>query len=401
RAHLVRWADASRSHHFQRAKESIRAMLSEVDHDRYWRPQVLLFSADEERRERLLHLATWLEGRSGLTQAVTIIEGEGALGRKTREQAEDALRRQIERLALDVHARAVLAPNGLEALSTVAQSFGIGPLEANTALFGLPDEWPAHESYVEALQAVARFRKNVFAVTTDEARWAALHGVDRRLRRIDVWWNDGDSGRLGLLTAYLFTRTPSWSQATLHLVAPIGADQDRATATASLAEMCDTYRIPATPVTVGGPEEMLEHSATASLVLFPMRIRGGTLTDQFGRDLGTVIDDLPMAAGLVAGKHLDLAAGPESGLPGRLAEAERAKIEASERAVTLQRQLRKLMREIADLRGVAADTRHRSDRSRLAAAERRAEAIGKRVMSAQARAESAQEEIDRILGGSA
>ena len=121
-----RWADSPPSHYFQRAKESIRAMSNEEQHARNWRPQVLAFSADPRRRERLIRFASWLEGGSGLTVAVRVLQGEGAVMRRQRDHAADELRAEIEALGLDVYSRVVLAADGMEALPVVVQSFGVG-----------------------------------------------------------------------------------------------------------------------------------------------------------------------------------------------------------------------------------------------------------------------------------
>ncbi|HSR15492.1 MAG TPA: amino acid permease, partial [Gemmatimonadales bacterium] len=256
RARPARWADAAHSHHFQRAKESILAMTGEVATARNWRPQLLVFSADPSRRERLLRFASWMEGRSGLTASMLILEGGGALDRKAREAEEAALQGQIDQLGLDIHARVILAPNGMEALPTVVQSFGVGPLEANTALFGLPEQPDPDRRarYVTALQEVARFGQNVVAMSTDERRWSDMVEVPHRQRRIDVWWNDGNSSRLAAMTAYLFTRTPEWSRARIRIVAPIPGDGDGGPLQAELIRAFEGFRIPVAVQVVPGAD---------------------------------------------------------------------------------------------------------------------------------------------------
>jgi hypothetical protein len=398
-----RWVDASHSHHFQRAKESIRALAGEAEHARDWRPQVLVFSADPMRRERLLRFATWIEGRSGLTAAVLIREGGGALERKAADEDETALRDQIDRLGLDVHARVILAPDGMEALPVVVQAFGVGPLEANTALFGLPEQPDVQRraAYVRALQEVARFGKNVVALSTDEARWNAMLDVSPRRRRIDVWWSNGDASRLAAITAYLFTRTPEWSRAKLRLVAPVPADSDGSRVEADLRRAVRDFRIPATAraVPTSTPGAMVEASSDASLVLLPIRLRDGDVHDQFGNELAWSLPRLPLTAGFIAGTPVDLAAGPETGEPGRVAAVERAALEARERRLALQKRLHKIEREVAELRLQAEESpgERRIGRS-LADAEKRLETTRRRIAKARAREEAARAEVDDLIG---
>jgi amino acid transporter len=403
RARPERWSDASHSHHFQRAKESIRAMAGEADTARNWRPQLLVFSADPVRRERLLRFATWMEGNSGLTAAVLILEGGGAIDRKGREEEENGLRDQIDELGLDIHARVVLAPNGMEALPIVVQAFGVGALESNTALFGLPEQ-PDHQrraAYVTALQQVARFGQNVVVMSTDEARWNAMVEIPHRKRRIDVWWNDGNSSRLAALTAYLFTRTPQWSRAKLRVVAPVPEGEDREEYEAGLKEALAAFRIPATALAVAAatPAAMIEASADAALVLLPVRLREGNVYDQFGNDLDELIHHLPMTAGFVAPAPIDLAAGPDTGEPGRLAAAEREAAEARERKSALQKQMKKIAHEVAELRVQVEEHPERRRMRQLADAEKRLEATRRRIIKAVAKEEAARAEAARLLEG--
>ncbi|MFC1869411.1 amino acid permease, partial [Thermodesulfobacteriota bacterium] len=72
----ARWADSRRSFHLKHVREHLLAASSEPEHPRDWRPQILAFSDHSVRRERLLRFASWIEGGSGLTTAVKIVEGE-------------------------------------------------------------------------------------------------------------------------------------------------------------------------------------------------------------------------------------------------------------------------------------------------------------------------------------
>lgn len=71
------------------------APKSRQRHPRDWRPQLLASSDDSHRREQLLRFASWIEGGSGLTTAVRILEGEGVKMLKLREEAQEALRKDL------------------------------------------------------------------------------------------------------------------------------------------------------------------------------------------------------------------------------------------------------------------------------------------------------------------
>jgi len=54
----ARWADSKRSYHLQQVREHLQAASAEPVHPRDWRPQVLVFSDDPDRRGQLLAFAS-------------------------------------------------------------------------------------------------------------------------------------------------------------------------------------------------------------------------------------------------------------------------------------------------------------------------------------------------------
>lgn len=394
-----RWADAVRSHQFQRAKESIRALSSEAVHARNWRPQLLVFSADPSRRERLLVFASWLEGHSGLTAAIHILEGSGILMRRQRDSEHALIQRQIDELGLEVYVRTVLAVDGMEALPVIVQAFGVGGIEANVALFGWPEN-PAEERrdrYVCGLRDIARLGVNIVAMSSDEQRWGAMTVRTTRNRRIDVWWSNDDSSRLALLAGYLFTRIGEWSHASIRLLAPARADDAGRTQT-ELAAMLDKARIPADVVCLVDPDQaaIVRTCADASLVFIPMRIHKGHAIDPVGGDLDGLLQRLPMTAAFLAGEAVDLMAGPESGPPHEVLAAEEAVEEAEGRLESLQRHLDGIDLEIEALSLVEAPDHSDLD-AELDHLDRQRETVLRRILKARARVETARTELAGLL----
>lgn len=397
RRRIDRWADAAPSHSFQRAKESIRALSHEEMHARNWRPQVLAFSADPNRRKRLMQFGSWLEGGSGLTAVFRIMQGKGALMRRERDQEQERLEREISDLGLDVYGRAVLAADGMEALPVVIQSFGIGGLGANTALFGWPEnaEQERRLLYVRSLRDVARLGVNIVAMSSDEQRWGAMAGRDRKSRRIDVWWNDDDSSRLAVLAAYLFTRTPDWAHSAIRVLTSAPADEASA-ARSALSHLLTEARIPAqtTCLIDADARTIVNTCADAAIVMVPMRIHRDETLGPCGQDLDALLQRLPLTAALLAAQPVDLLAGPESGDHVTLAEAEDAVAEAETRLHTLERRLASINRDLdaaeaglvdGDVDAVIEDlTRER-------------QTVGRRTLKARARVETARTELDALI----
>lgn len=393
RAIPERWADASQSHHFQRAVESISAMDKELEHPRNWRPQILVFSADPSRRARLLRFAKWIEGSSGLTAAFRIVVGKGIRARIEADKEQEALKAEIESLELDVHARAVLVPDGIQALPVIVQSFGVGRIRSNVVLFGWPESSDEERlaTYVGVVREVARLGVSVVSLSTDEERWERFLGTPGKDRRIDVWWEDADSGRLGLLAAYLVTREAEWRRASIRLIADGGADPGALRT--ELTAMLDRARIDATVHVIESfsRETFVTAAEDAALVLIPMHLRRGSIVDPLGGDMIALATELPMTAAFHAGSPIVLDTDPSSGIAGEIVAAEQAANDAKERLRKLEDQLDLAYGEL-EVMDVATATE-----AQIADAEESLERTHRRTLSARARVERTSAEAEAVL----
>lgn len=399
RSHPERWSDASHSHYFKRAKENIRLMSGESESSRNWRPQVLAFSADPERRERLMHLAAWLEGASGLSAIVEIMQGSGAVKRAEKREREKTLKAEADGTGVDA-SLVVLAPDALEALPIVVQAYGVGPLRANTVLFGWPETSdPARRTdYAAMLREIVRLGQNVMAVSSDAQRWGRLDRVPKRDRRIDVWWRDNDSGRLALLTAYLVTRTEEWSRAGIRLLA-VASGADAEAKRVEMQEMLETARIPAELEIVDGDSQasLAAECATATMVFVPARLRRREILDPFDEDLFSFFQQAPMAVAVVAGAPVDLMAGPETEVHSQITEAEE-RLEVTEgRLARLEESLAKAAAEVEELKAEAARSGTDEIDARLTSAEDQLETVTRRTLKARAAVDRAKQDLATLL----
>jgi hypothetical protein len=285
----------------------------------------------------------------------------------------------------------------MEGLPVVVQSFGIGALHANTALFGWPEQ-PNEDRrvpYVRSLLDISRLGVNVVTMWSDEQRWGAMTARSKRNRRIDVWWNDDDSSRLALLTAYLFTRNSEWSRASIRVLAGAGAE-GLVHRRAELAAMLEEARIEADVVCLIDPDQaaIVNACADAALVLVTMRIRRDETLDALGGDLDLLLRRLPMTAAVLAGESFDLLAGPESGHHESLAGAEEALEEAKARLATLEKKLAEVSAAV-DAAGTTGDSESADHVEEL---ERNREIVLRRTIKARVRVESTQADVDALLG---
>ena len=341
----ARWADSRRSYHLQLVREHLLAAAKEPQHPRDWRPQVLAFSNHSRRRKQLLSFALWIQGGSGLTTAVRLLEGGGPEMIKLQAEAEAELQRDIREEDLSVFPLVVFAPNLQVAVQTLVQSFGVGPLKANTVLLNWLDQLHTgvlglkEISYGRNLRAAFRRGCNVVVLDTSEEEWKALELVPSKERRIDVWWWDDPTSRLMLLLAYLITRNDAWEEANIRVLATT-YDKKSKKSTEELRKIIEEVRIPAEPEVVSNAtaDSVVKHSADATLLFLPFRIRHNQLVDPFGNPMEELIPRLPITAMVLAAEDIDLDAEPEEGKPAEVASALDAVTDAEKKAQDAERE---------------------------------------------------------------
>ncbi|MEA3232846.1 MAG: amino acid permease, partial [Thermodesulfobacteriota bacterium] len=288
----ARWADSRRAGSLQRVRENIITAAAEPEHPRDWRPQILAFSNNPQRRARLVRFSSWIEGRSGMTTVVQILEGSGAKIFRDRRNAEKELRRDIQASGLSAFPLVMVAPEFDIGVNSLLQAYGIGPIRANTILLNwIEPDSPYSLVYKKILfgrqlRTVYRLGCNIVMLQTDEQRWDGLKERAVEKHRIDVWWQGDATSRLMLLLAYLMTRSEPWDEAVIRVLAANYENNSRENRQ-DLTDILDEVRIEAESMIVADPDrdKIVDISSDASMVYLPFRLRGD-------RIVGTVSDPL-------------------------------------------------------------------------------------------------------------
>ncbi|MEO8242738.1 MAG: amino acid permease [bacterium] len=335
-----RWADGQRSYHLQIVRENLMAAEARAEHPRDWRPQLLAFSADKESRGRLLQLANWIEGHSGLTTVVQILEGKSRHTRRLQEEAEDSMREEIRAAGTRAFPLVIASRDADQTVQTAIQAVGIGPTRINSLLVNWPsrktsqENFPLRGKFAYNLHFAYSMGYNVLIFDSSEAKWAAAQGIPPEKRTIDVWWRDNQTGRLMLVLAYLLRRGEFWQSATIRVIAVAGESagpKRQAQINAILAEV----RIPAVVQIVPPTEDKIDQivavSSNASIVLEALAFRDRWFSDWLRNDLSELLPRLPMTLLVMAAEEFDLSADPDNGVESERAAAQDAVDDATRR----------------------------------------------------------------------
>jgi amino acid transporter len=353
---VERWAAGDRSRRLRRIRDDLHAVRERLDHPRDWRPVLLVFSDDPGRRDRLLRFAAWIEGGSGFTTVIQLIEGEPRAVRQERDRVEEELRTQIKELEVAAFARAVMVEKIDGAVPALLQSFGLGPVRANTVLVNWFDhpqhgDEPGVREYGLHLRTALRFGLNLVILAAGEQDFTVLDHVKPAHRRIDVWYRENATGELSLMLAYLMTRSGDFSDAKIRLFVQAPQDGDREEALAALEEKLKRDRIAAEPVLVDEvtPQSIVEHSAASVAVLLPFRLKDDQVTSPFGGSLDALDFGLGITAFVLGCQDIDLDAEPEEGAHAEAARAEDAADHLEKRAKQAQAEAKKAVHEAGEL----------------------------------------------------
>lgn len=322
------WADSKRAYGFQRIREQLFELERRPAHPQDWRPQILVLSKDEERRRELLCFSAWIEGESGLTSLVSVIE-EDAGDRRDPGEVERDLAEWIDRSEVQAFPLVVKAPTFRTGFSVLLQAYGVGPLKANTLLLNWLEQVPPRQEeqskrvYGSNLEAAIAENFNIVVLGAHEGIIPALEETPGHERRVDIWWCSGATGDLMLLLGYLMTRMPDWEQSKLRVLAEGRSGRPERTRE-TIEDMLEEVRIFA-------DVEILDHidrgtvrkaSADAALTYFPLIIEDQKPQARFGIEIDVIAEDLPLVALCIAGEDIELASDPDD-----IAEEEEAKVE--------------------------------------------------------------------------
>lgn len=317
RAVPARWADVRRSHHLYEIRQHLLAAAAAPEHPRDWRPQLLVFSDDPERRHQLLRLASWVEGGSGLSTVVRILEGEGPEMLERRERALEELALEIKQGEYTAFPLVVTGADLDQTISSIIQAAGIGPLRANTVIAN----WVAGEAWMRASIGAGRFGRNlrttfrlgcnllVFDAGAEE--WVGLELVEPGKRVIDIWWRDNKTGDLMLLLGHLLTRSKAWDGAKIRVL----ADQRQGKSPEALADRLraalEDYRIDAEVIVCSvEADQIVQWSRDSSLVFLPFSIHGERFHGPTG-EVTELLRALPIVVLTLAAQDVDLGADPD------------------------------------------------------------------------------------------
>ena len=261
------WGDVRGGLWFALARFALVKLRSHRRDPRNWRPHILLFLGDADKRLSLVRLASWFHQDRDIVTACQLLRGDltrESLDLKGRRQEMDQV---FDQANLTVFSEINVVAEFERGAIDVSQANGFAGLHSNTVMFGWTEKPERLESQLRIMAAVSRVGKSTIIA---RPRWAHEPGQEKR---IDLWWGGlQNNGDMMLLLAYLLRLSSEWHDARLVVRSIVDDEEERNSMTESLAQLIPEARMQAeTEIIVrepgqAVPEILHAHSRDADLV---------------------------------------------------------------------------------------------------------------------------------------
>jgi amino acid transporter len=267
-----RWGDARAGVWRALARLALLRLRTHASDPRNWRPHILLFVGDPEKRIGLARLANWFNQNRGLVTACQVVVGD--LTRNHVEIGRDRLRmeRALGAHGLMAFGQVHVVPDFEGGVIGIVQACGIAGLHANTVMVGWPAKPERLEAWLRIMRAVSRTGRSTLIA---RIRWA--HEPGQR-KRVDLWWGGlQNNGDMMLLLAYLLVLNAEWNGARIVIRSIARSEEEREQQSRGLAELLAEVRIGAdTEIIMKPPGKTIadvihEQSANADLVFLGLK----------------------------------------------------------------------------------------------------------------------------------
>ncbi len=321
RAMSAPWGDLRRGALMSLVRSTVIQLGRLPSDPRNWRPNILLFAGDVDKRAGLVRYASWLVQDRGILTVAKLLKGDIDELADTKLQEVSELAEELSRLGVIGFPEVDIVQDFEAGVVSVAQANGIAGIESNTIMFGWSDKHDRQESVLRVVERLAALGKSVVIGRVETATGSGDRGP------IHVWWGGLEqNGDLLVLLAHLLAQNTAWRNSEI-VINSIATNEMTYERNVNLLEdLIRQARIDATANVVLKPEgssvrELIwDGSRHADVVLLGLRENEPGEEEAYARRMNAMMEGLPTVlfvrnAGIFRGQLLgnhgeDLPAAP-------------------------------------------------------------------------------------------
>ncbi len=267
------WGDVRAGFWGTLARFALLKLKKHANDPRNWRPNILVFAGDLQKRFPLVQLANFLNQRRGILTICNMIIGDI-------KKDDIDLKKEVKKMDKVLDLAGIQAFNEVNVVSdfeagtiNITQANGIAGLHSNTIMFGWSDKRKRLISMLKTIRIISGLQKSSLLVRINVL--PEISGRDR----MDIWWRGKHSnGDLMLLLAHLLSLNDEWKNAKIIIHTIILREEDREFMLKNVNEMIKEVRIKAEPRIIIKPndksvtEVIHENSRNANLVFMGLKL---------------------------------------------------------------------------------------------------------------------------------
>lgn len=265
RVYRTAWGDMRSGFWFSVARMGLLNFASSRQHQRNWRPALLVILSNLKESEALLRFARWLEANRGVLFLSHILIGDW---RKLHERQVNLTRLTDEKIVeqrLAAFSKVVIVNDFEQGVTTLIQASGLGNLQPNTLIIEWESGWLRDHEFARTVRQTLEMERNLIVYQRAKLADNQLHSV------IDVWWSARANGSMMLTLAYLMQSNRQWRDCRVRILRIIRDENGREAASEALEEMLKESRIDAAPeivVSTEPPLNVIARESGRSAVVF-------------------------------------------------------------------------------------------------------------------------------------
>ena len=267
-----RWGDARAGVWMSVARFALLKLRTHGTDPRNWRPHILVFVGDPDKRIGLVRLANWFNQGRGIVTASQMVVGDLTDGDFDVSQWHGEMERALGNNDLVAFSEVNVVRDFESGVIDAVQANGIAGLQSNTVLVGWPQKPGRLEAWLRITRGLSKVGKSTLIARLN---WAHEPGQEKR---IDLWWGGlENNGDMMLMLAYLLSLNPEWSDARIVIRSISRSTEEMELQREGLQSLLQEIRIHAdTEIITKQPNESIadiirRSSATADLVFLGLQ----------------------------------------------------------------------------------------------------------------------------------
>lgn len=267
-----RWGDARAGVWVSLARVALLKLRSHGKDPRNWRPHILVFVGDPDKRIGLVRLANWFNQGRGIVTASQLVVGDLTNEDFDVKQWHGEMERALSTNGLLAFSEVDVVRDFESGVIDTVQANGIAGLQSNTVLVGWPQKPGRLETWLRIMRGLSKVGKSTLIARLN---WAHEPGQEKR---IDLWWGGlENNGDMMLMLAYLLSLNSEWSDARIVIRSIARSEDEKQLQGEGLQSLLQEIRIHAEteiitkPQNESIPEVIRRCSADADLVFLGLQ----------------------------------------------------------------------------------------------------------------------------------